>query len=81
MNTLYNLHKCPDTFRIDSPMDLWLRRHGFSSLQKLTERLESLTVLPLKFIPDNPDFTFEALIDTENKFAVEDKLSQVSEYM
>uniref|UniRef100_A0A914XAC7 Carbonic anhydrase n=1 Tax=Plectus sambesii TaxID=2011161 RepID=A0A914XAC7_9BILA len=78
MNTLYNLHKCPDTFRVDSPMDLWLRRHGFASLQKLTERLQSLTTLSLKFIPENPDLAFEALIDTENKFGVEDKLSQIN---
>jgi len=79
MNCLYGLHKCPDTFKVDSPMDLWLRRHGFSSLKKLNERLHADTFAkPIKFISDNPAFAFEALIDTENKFSVEDKLSQIN---
>lgn len=77
MNALYGLHTCPDKFTPDSPMDLWLRRHGYSSLKKLMDRLNTREPLPIKFIPDNPDFTFESLIDPENKFATEDKLSQV----
>uniref|UniRef100_A0A914W044 Carbonic anhydrase n=1 Tax=Plectus sambesii TaxID=2011161 RepID=A0A914W044_9BILA len=78
MNTLYGLHTCPDTFTPDSPMDLWLRRHGYSSLQKLTERLNASEPLLLKFIPNNPDFAFESLIDPDNKIAVVDKLSQIN---
>lgn len=77
MNTLYGLHTCPEKFVPDSPMDLWLRRHGYASLKKLMDRLNAPEPLPIKFIPNNPDFAFESLIDPDNKFGVEDKLSQV----
>ncbi|VDO63723.1 unnamed protein product [Heligmosomoides polygyrus] len=78
INTLYNLHKCPKTFDPQSPMDHWLRRHGFTSLKRLEERLADKTAAPLKFVSDNPVFNFEAIIDKEDKLNVEDKLSQIN---
>ncbi|KAK6033838.1 carbonate dehydratase, partial [Cooperia oncophora] len=97
INALYNLHKCPKSFDPQSPMDHWLRRHGYASLQKLEERLSD-TESPLEFVADVPGFglvfdsngvrfmisnlliyySFEAIIDPENKWGVEDKLSQIN---
>ncbi|VDO44040.1 hypothetical protein V3C99_010192 [Haemonchus contortus] len=77
INTLYNLHKNPKCFDPQSPMDHWLRRHGYESLQKLEERLAN-TAKPLTFVSEVPGYTFEAIIDPENKWGVEDKLSQIN---
>ncbi|VDK45493.1 unnamed protein product [Cylicostephanus goldi] len=94
INTLYRLHKCPSDFDPNSPMDHWLRRHGYTSLQKLEKRLSDKSAGPLKFISDNPAFrwvwsklfglfkmsdcSFEAIIDEEDKWNAEDKLSQIN---
>ncbi|WKY04636.1 hypothetical protein Q1695_005556 [Nippostrongylus brasiliensis] len=78
INTLYNLHKHPKSFDPQSPMDHWLRRHGFTSLKRLEERLADPSAKPLKFVSDNPNFNFEAIIDPDNKWGVEDKLSQIN---
>uniref|UniRef100_A0A1I7X7B7 Carbonic anhydrase n=1 Tax=Heterorhabditis bacteriophora TaxID=37862 RepID=A0A1I7X7B7_HETBA len=77
INTLYNLHCCPKTFDAQSPMDHWLRRHGYTSLKKLEELLahNSSTI---KFVSENPLFSFEARIDPDNIWSVEDKLSQIN---
>ncbi|KAK6023805.1 hypothetical protein OSTOST_10398, partial [Ostertagia ostertagi] len=58
-------------------MDHWLRRHGFASLQKLEERLAD-SDKPMEFVADVPGFNFEAVIDPEDKWGVEDKLSQIN---
>ncbi|PIO67073.1 hypothetical protein TELCIR_11194 [Teladorsagia circumcincta] len=58
-------------------MDHWLRRHGFASLQKLEERLAD-SEKPMEFVADVPGFNFEAVIDPEDKWGVEDKLSQIN---
>lgn len=42
INTLYNLHKCPTNFDQQSPMDHWLRKHGYSSVNKLLKLKERL---------------------------------------
>ncbi|KAE9420631.1 hypothetical protein Angca_003325 [Angiostrongylus cantonensis] len=78
INTLYNIHKSPKSFDPQSPMDHWLRRHGFTSLKKLERRLVDKSDQPLQFISDNPVFNFEAIIDCEDKWGVEDKLSQIN---
>ncbi|VDM64099.1 unnamed protein product [Angiostrongylus costaricensis] len=78
INTLYNIHRSPKSFDPQSPMDHWLRRHGFTSLKKLEGRLVDKSDKPLQFISDNPVFNFEAIIDYEDKWGVEDKLSQVN---
>lgn len=60
-------------------MDHWLRRHGYSSIKKLEERLKSDPNTKLEFASDNPLLLrFSAVIDPENKFNVEDKLSQIN---
>ncbi|CAB3409368.1 unnamed protein product [Caenorhabditis bovis] len=78
INTLYNLHKCPKSFDPESPMDHWLRRHGYTSIRKLEQRLADATAGPIQFVSDNPIFSFSAIIDPENKLNVEDKLSQIN---
>ncbi|CAD6198090.1 unnamed protein product [Caenorhabditis auriculariae] len=78
INTLYNLHTCPGAFDPQSPMDHWLRRHGFHSLRRLEERLKAEKKTPLEFVVDNPLFSFSAIIDEEDKLNVEDKLSQIN---
>ncbi|KAK6748314.1 hypothetical protein RB195_001126 [Necator americanus] len=78
INTLYNIHTCPQNFDPQSPMDHWLRRHGFTSIKKLEERLADKNLKPLKFVSDNPAHSFEAMIDEEDKWSVEDKLSQIN---
>ncbi|TMS38138.1 hypothetical protein L596_004929 [Steinernema carpocapsae] len=78
INTLYNLHQCPKHFDPASPMDHWLRRHGFTSVQKLENRLKSEPEKPLVFLSDFPYFKFEAVIDPQNEFNTEDKLSQIN---
>ncbi|EPB75615.1 hypothetical protein ANCCEY_05304 [Ancylostoma ceylanicum] len=59
-------------------MDHWLRRRGFASLKKLEERLADKSAKPMKLVSDNPSFSFEAIIDPEDKWGVEDKLSQIN---
>lgn len=44
INTLYNLHQCPKNFDQQSPMDHWLRKHGYNSINKLLKLNESLAV-------------------------------------
>ena len=79
INTLYNIHKCSKNFDPESPMDHWLRRHGYSSIKKLEQRLKSDPNVKLEFAADNPLLlNFTAVIDPENKFNVEDKLSQIN---
>nr|pir hypothetical protein Y116A8C.28 - Caenorhabditis elegans [Caenorhabditis elegans] len=78
INTLYNLHKCPKSFDPESPMDHWLRRHGFNSIRKLEKRLADKNAGPIEFVSDNPLFSFSAVIDPEDKLNVEDKLSQIN---
>ncbi|CAJ0952829.1 unnamed protein product, partial [Mesorhabditis belari] len=78
INTLYGLHKCPKAFDPESPMDHWLRRHGYSSLRKLELRLSNPDEKPLEYISNNALFSFSALIDPENALSVEDKLSQIN---
>uniref|UniRef100_A0A7E4UX30 Carbonic anhydrase n=1 Tax=Panagrellus redivivus TaxID=6233 RepID=A0A7E4UX30_PANRE len=79
INTLYNLHQCPKNFDPESPMDHWLRRHGYSSIQKLERRLKSEPGLELQFTAENALLLdFKAKIDPEDKFNIEDKLSQIN---
>ncbi|KAI1726175.1 carbonic anhydrase domain-containing protein [Ditylenchus destructor] len=77
INTLYNLHQCPNAFDPESPMDHWLRRHGYQSVKKLEERLQS-GQNKVEFSSANSLLRFSALIDPENKYNVEDKLSQIN---
>jgi carbonic anhydrase len=80
INTLYNLHHDPNIFDANSPMDNWLRKHGFRSVAKLVQLLENESNgsnLKLEFAADNPLLlSFSAYIDS--KLGVEDKLSQIN---
>lgn len=78
INALYSIHKSPKSFDPHSPMDHWLRRHGFTSIKKLEEHLADKSAKPLKFVSNNQVFSFEALIDCDDKWGVEDKLSQIN---
>jgi carbonic anhydrase len=80
INTLYSLHCNPDSFNPNSPMDNWLRKHGFRSVSKLLELLDkekSESNVKLEFSTDNPLLLkFSAYIDPD--LGVEDKLSQIN---
>jgi carbonic anhydrase len=79
MNTLYGLHKNPETFNPLSPFDNWLRLQGSKSVARLKDAVESVGKSPLKFRSRvHPQFNFDAYLDPLNKLAVEDKLSQVN---
>ncbi|KAI6181229.1 Carbonic anhydrase [Aphelenchoides besseyi] len=85
INTLYNLHCCPSDFDPQSPMDHWLRKHGFRSVSKLVGMQEAekkgdeLAARRLEFVSENPLLLhFFATIDPDNKFGAEDRLSQIN---
>ncbi|PAV77907.1 hypothetical protein WR25_14002 [Diploscapter pachys] len=78
MNTLYGLHQCPKNFDPESPMDHWVRRNGYRSIQRLNERLHYGPKV-MEFKSDiTQSQSFEAIIDPFDKLAVEDKLSQIN---
>lgn len=81
MNLLYSLRNSelttPDQRRI-SPLKAWLCEHAQSSLDRFLEWKASGMTAPLKFASETPGRQFVAYIDPENKFAVEDKLSQIN---
>ena len=54
INTLYNLHQCPKNFDPESPIDHWLRRNGYNSIQKLEEHLKAGKGTLLEFSADKP---------------------------
>lgn len=59
-----------------SPLKSWLCTHGKSSLEKFLDVKENLDK-PILFSAETPQRKFVAYIDPENKFCIEDKLSQV----
>jgi carbonic anhydrase len=63
--------------RRKSPLRAWLCRHADTSLEKFQQLKDSNFLEPLMFQAETPMRKFVAYIDPENKFAVEDKLSQV----
>ncbi|KAI6175899.1 hypothetical protein M3Y97_00740700 [Aphelenchoides bicaudatus] len=84
INTLYNLHKNPESFDASSPMDNWLRKHGYRSVAKLVRMMEkSKSEDPnerkLQFFAEDPQLlNFTAYIDPNNEFGIEDRLSQIN---
>jgi len=79
INALYNIHQHPQRFDPESPMDHWLRRHGFISVDKLIQRLAGASDSPLKFAVASANFdSFDAIIDSEERYGAEDKLSQIN---
>lgn len=84
INTLYNLHQDPASFNPQSPMDNWLRKHGFRSISKLdamqkAEEKQLPDARRLEFAAENPELLrFWARIDADNCLNVEDRLSQIN---
>lgn len=82
MNLLYSLRDknqiTADQRRI-SPLKAWLCAHATnSSLDRFLKWQEDGMDSPLIFSSETPLRKFIAYIDTENKFGVEDKLSQIN---
>lgn len=62
-----------------SPLKAWLCEHAKnSSLERFTKWKEAGMKDPLIFSSETPMRKFVAYIDPENKFAIEDKLSQIN---
>lgn len=80
MNLLYKLRKeeysTKDQRRI-SPLKAWLCTHAHSSLEKFQQLELAGYNQPLIFQAESPMRRFVAYIDHENRFSIEDKLSQV----
>jgi carbonic anhydrase len=81
MNLLHQL-KC-DQFaskknRILSPLRSWLATHASTSIEKLQYLVDHGLDKPLVFTAETPLRKFVAYIDPDNKFAIEDKLSQIN---
>lgn len=64
-----------------SPLRAWLCAHASSSLAKFQQLEISGFHEPILFQAETPLRKFVAYIDPENKFAIEDKLSQVGTTM
>ncbi|KAL1140576.1 hypothetical protein AAG570_000506 [Ranatra chinensis] len=81
MNLLYSLRDSDlaskDNRRI-SPLRAWLFTHACSSLDKFMQLEISGYNQPLLFQSETPLRKFVAYIDPENRFSIEDKLSQVN---
>ncbi|XKL60536.1 hypothetical protein PGB90_007593 [Kerria lacca] len=81
MNLLYRLRDIEfaskDNRRI-SPLRAWLCSHAISSLEKYQQLEIAGFDTPLIFQAETPMRKIIAYIDPENKFSIEDKLSQVN---
>jgi carbonic anhydrase len=80
MNLLHNLQDeefSSQENRRKSPLRAWLCRHADTSLEKFQELKATNFSKPLLFQAETPMRKFVAYIDPDNKFSVEDKLSQV----
>ncbi|KAF7639475.1 Carbonic anhydrase [Meloidogyne graminicola] len=78
INTLYQLYN-GRAFDPESPMDHWLRHNGHLSIQKLEKLIKNeKSSKKLEFASENGLMKFKAKIDPENKYGVEDKLSQIN---
>ncbi|XP_026726370.1 beta carbonic anhydrase 1 [Trichoplusia ni] len=80
MNLLYKL-KSKEESSIEqrrlSPLKSWLCNHAYTSLDKFIDMKGDFTK-PMVFMGETPQRKFVAYIDPDNKFCIEDKLSQVN---
>ncbi|CAI9728318.1 beta carbonic anhydrase 1-like [Octopus vulgaris] len=60
-----------------TPLQMWLKKYGVASVRKF-DQLDSKFVGPLTFQGRFSQLNFQVNIDPENKFPIEDKLSQVN---
>ncbi|KAJ3657183.1 hypothetical protein Zmor_016203 [Zophobas morio] len=81
INLLYQLQDSEfasqDNRRI-SPLRAWLCTHALNSLEKFQQLAATDYSKPLIFQAETPMRKFVAYIDPENKFTLEDKLSQIN---
>lgn len=80
MNLLYSLRNeeyASLTNKRISPLRAWMCAHASSSLEKFLQMEKEGRDKPLIFHAETPLNKFVAYIDPEDKFCVEDKLSQV----
>lgn len=61
-----------------SPLRAWLATHGHHSLAKFSQFMTAGPHQPLVFQAETPLRQFVAYIDLEDRFSIQDKLSQVS---
>ncbi|XP_044743527.1 beta carbonic anhydrase 1 isoform X2 [Chrysoperla carnea] len=81
MNLLYKLRDqefASLTNRRISPLKAWLCTHAQSSLDKFMQLKLSDYKMPLIFQAETPMRKFVAYIDPDDKFSIEDKLSQIN---
>lgn len=81
MNLLYQLQDpefASKENRVLSPLRSWLKTHANTSLEKFQHLITNGLDKPLTFIGETPQRRFIAYIDPDNKFAIEDKLSQIN---
>ncbi|XP_013382323.1 beta carbonic anhydrase 1 [Lingula anatina] len=77
MNLLYSMRNELDHHDGDA-LQLWLRRHGSSSVQKFEQWEKMKGREPITFQAETPRHNIEALIDPENNFGIVDKFSQIN---
>jgi carbonic anhydrase len=83
MNLLYQMKDkefSSQENQILSPLRGWLCNHGKHSLEKLNILEEKGFHHPLIFEGETPMRKFAAYIDPDNRFTIEDKLSQVKKF-
>ncbi|XP_017876706.1 beta carbonic anhydrase 1 isoform X1 [Ceratina calcarata] len=81
MNLLYALRDEEFASKVNrriSPLRAWLCAHASSSLAKFQQLEITGFHQPILFQAETPLRKFVAYIDPENKFAIEDKLSQIN---
>ncbi|XP_014776038.1 beta carbonic anhydrase 1 [Octopus bimaculoides] len=76
MNLLFSLKNQCHT-HAGTPLQMWLKKYGVASVRKF-DQLDSKFVGPLTFQGRFSQLNFQVNIDPENKFPIEDKLSQVN---
>lgn len=78
INTLYKIKDNDTPLTQLGPLQAWMKRHGASSLEHFRALEKEGYNKPLQFEAELPNKKFVAYIDPDNKFSVEDKLSQVN---
>ncbi|CAH0557060.1 unnamed protein product [Brassicogethes aeneus] len=81
INLLYKLQDSDFASQVNrriSPLRAWLCTHALSSLEKFQQLELTDYNKPLIFQAETPLRKFVAYIDPENKFNIEDKLSQIN---
>ena len=66
--------------KVDSPLQLWLKKHGQDSVNKYDKLVAAGGTGPIEFQAETEEKIFEAFIDPEDNFKDVDKFSQVNIY-